>query len=70
MRWILDLYLEIFLSDFKLHIVLGEFETTDTLVELVQQVYYFLYSKSTQPSPNDTHTLSTLHYVCNHGYCN
>ena len=63
MRWIVDLYLEIFFSDFKLHIVLGEFETTDTLVELVEQVYYFLYSKSTQPSPNDTYTVNPSLYI-------
>lgn len=31
------MYLEIFLFHFKLHIVLGVFETTDTRVELVEQ---------------------------------
>ena len=31
-----SVYLEIFLFDFKLHIVLGEFEATDTRVELVE----------------------------------
>ena len=41
----LCMYLKIFLFHFKLHIVLGDFEATDTCVELVEQGYQLSYSK-------------------------
>jgi len=60
-RW-WTVYLEIFLFDFELHIVLGEFEATDTRVELVEQCYQLGYSKI-EPMQENPATTTDLQFV-------